>query len=146
MDYKGSDKSFTSRDKAAAADTEDNFDPVKEREDAYQKYVDQLKEEEKDGLSLWANKEQYNIHLNLDVESIDDEMAKQDTLNFLYVYDSATSVERDKQDWRVLDLMFYNSIVELEGGYVNAFVYDCQWKGAKVMDFGAFKKNFGCEK
>ena len=73
-------------------------------------------------------------------------MAKYDTLNFMYVYDSTTTLERDKQDWRVLDLMFYNTIVELEGGYVNAFVYDCNWTGATKMDWGAFRKRYGCDR
>ena len=52
-------------------------------------------------------------------------MEKYDTLSFLYVLDSSSTVERDQQDWRVLDLMFMNTLEELEGGYITAFVYDC---------------------
>lgn len=43
-------------------------------------------------------------------------------------------------------MMFLNTLSELEGGYVTTFAYDCQWKGAKNMDYEAFKKHWGCEK
>lgn len=40
--------------------------------------------------------------------------------------------------------MFYNALMELEGGYVTAFAYDCQWTGAKNMDFKTFSQKWGC--
>ena len=69
-----------------------------------------------------------------------------DTLQLVYVLDSASTIERDKQDWRVLDLMFINNLEELQGGYVTTYAYDCAWTGAVNMDWELFHKNFGCEK
>lgn len=42
--------------------------------------------------------------------------------------------------------MFLNTIEELEGGYVTAFVYDCAWTGASKMDYKAFKTKYGCDR
>jgi len=106
----------------------------------------QYAEQTKTRQSIFADKEEKGIFWNLDVPSVEEEMEKFDTLNFLYVYDSKTTVERDQQDWRVLDLMFFNTLEELEGGYATAFVYDCAWTGATQMDYKAFKTKYGCDK
>lgn len=106
----------------------------------------QYSEQTKTDASIWANKEDLRVFWNLDVKDLTDHMEKDDTLKFLYVYDSKTTTDRDGQDWRVLDLMFYNTITELEGGYVTTYAYDCQWNGAYRMDFEKFKSQHGCDK
>jgi hypothetical protein len=42
--------------------------------------------------------------------------------------------------------MFINNLVELEGGYVTTYAYDCAWTGAVNLDWDLFRKNFGCDK
>lgn len=73
-------------------------------------------------------------------------MNANDTLQLVYVLDSMSTTERDNQDWRVLDLMFINNLVELEGGYVTTYAYDCAWTDAVRIDWELFRKNYGCEK
>ena len=70
----------------------------------------QYAEQTKTKQSIFADKEDKGIYWNLDVPSFEEHLESFDTLNFLYVYDSKTTVERDQQDWRVLDLMFLNTL------------------------------------
>lgn len=128
MEYEGSDKVFS--EKKETEETGETFDPEKSRQAAYDDYMKQYAEQTKTKQSIFADKEDQGIYWNLDVPSIEEHMESFDTLNFLYVYDSKTTVERDGQDWRVLDLMFFNTLQELEGGYATAFAYDCAWTGA----------------
>jgi hypothetical protein len=73
----------------------------------------QYTEATSDGKSVFENKEHLGIHWNLDVPNLDDYMHTVDTLQLVYVLDSTSTIERDKQDWRVLDLMFINNLEEL---------------------------------
>lgn len=146
LEYQGSDKVFAEK-KAQTDNSEDaQFDPEKAKQNAYEDYIRQYAEQTQTGDSIWANKQDQGIYWNLDVPDLEAHMQQTDTLKFLYVYDSKTSIERDQQDWRVLDLMFVQTIQELEGGYVTAFAYDCQWKDARQLDFDSLKKRFGCDK
>lgn len=94
MEYQGSDKIFQEEPKAGDTEREP-FDPEKQRQDAYQDYMDQYAEQEKTGKSIWADKEDFGIFWNLDVADLEAHMDKTDTLKFLYVYDSKNAIQGD---------------------------------------------------
>ena len=83
------------KEQKEASEPTENFDPEKNRKEAYEEYMRQYAEQEKTGESIWAGKQDQGIHWNLDVPSLEAHMELTDTLNFLYVYDSQTSLERD---------------------------------------------------
>lgn len=148
MEYTGSDTVFKEETKSQDGETvkDEPYDPEAQKAKAYQDYMQQYADATKEGTSVFADKGNLGIFWNLDVESLDDYMDNVDTLQLIYVMDSSSTVERDNQDWRVLDLMFMNNLTELEGGYVTTYAYDCAWDGATKFDMAAFRTKFGCDK
>jgi hypothetical protein len=72
MDYVGSEKVF--KEEPAPSDPEDDFDPEKNRQQAYDEYIRQYADQTKTGQSLWAGKEDKGIYWNLDVKDVMEHM------------------------------------------------------------------------
>lgn len=78
-------------------------------------------------LTVLSNKEHLNVYVNRPSAELYETLDTDDRLVMVFMNKLDFKDEQLSQKWSMLDQLFLEVILKLQGGYVHVFYYDCKW-------------------
>ena len=75
--------------------------------------------------SMLKDKEHLDIYYNKHADNVSKVIEASDKLTMFYVCHTGLEPEQQQQNWAILDNMIAMVLEQLEGGYLETYVYDC---------------------